>query len=106
LVWDPPKQQVNVTRMMIYSLIPILSIYAGWRIQRFWLLFIVNFVVGVLTGFVGAALEASGMRYVGIILGLAIGIPISLLLVRKFAIEYNERISRETGATSSPSPSF
>lgn len=89
--------------MMIYSLIPILSIYAGWRIQKFWLLFIVNFVVGVITGFVGQAIEESGTRYAGIILGLAVGIPVSLFLVRKFAIEYNERISRETGPTSSAS---
>jgi hypothetical protein len=82
--------------MMIYSLIPILSIYAGWRIQKFWLLFIVNFIAGVITGFVGQTLEESGAQYAGIILGLAVGIPLSLFLVRKFAIEYNEKIARET----------
>jgi len=31
MVWDPPKQKVNVTRMIIYSFIPILSIYPEWR---------------------------------------------------------------------------
>ena len=102
MVWDLPKKQVNVTRMMIYSLIPILSIYAGWRIQKFWLLFIVNFIVGVATGFLGASLEKAGTPYAGIILGLAISIPVSLFLVRKFAIEYNEKIARET----QPSDSF
>lgn len=51
MVWDPPNKPVNVTRIIIYSLIPILSIYAGWRIQKFWLLFIVNFVVGTVTAY-------------------------------------------------------
>ena len=81
--------------MMIYPLIPILSIYAGWRIQKFWLLFIVNFV-GIVTGFIGAAAEEAGTPSGGIILGLAISIPVSLFLVRKFAVEYNEKIARET----------
>lgn len=103
MVWDPPKKPVNVTRMMIYSLIPILSIYAGWRIQKFWLLFIVNFIVGVATGFVSSALEEAGDLYAGIILSLAVSISVSLFLVRKFSIEYNERIGRETQPTNSPS---
>lgn len=103
MVWDPPKKPVNVTRMMIYSLIPILSIYAGWRIQKFWLFFIVNFIVGVATGFVSSALEEAGDLYAGIILSLAVSISVSLFLVRKFSIEYNERIGRETQPTNSPS---
>jgi hypothetical protein len=103
MVWDPPKKQVNVTRMMIYSLIPILSIYAGWRIQKFWLLFIINFVVGVVTGFISNAMEQAGDIYAGIILSLVVSIAISLFFVRKFSIEYNERIGRETQPASSSS---
>ena len=102
MVWDPPKKPVNVTRMMIYSLIPILSIYAGWRIQKFWLLFIVNFIIGVATGFISNALEKAGDLYAGIILSLAVSISVSLFLVRKFSIEYNERIGRQTQPSSSP----
>jgi len=47
MVWDPPRQKVNVTRMIIYSFIPILAIYAGWRIQKFWILAAINFVIGI-----------------------------------------------------------
>ena len=67
-----------------------------------WLLFIVNFVAGTITGFVGSALQKSDTRYAG--LGLAVGIPLSLFLVRKFAIEYNERIARETGPSGTQFP--
>jgi hypothetical protein len=63
---------------------------------KVWLLFIVNYIIGIATRFLGAPLEQEGIPYAGIILGLAISIPVSLFLVRKFAIEYNERIARET----------
>jgi hypothetical protein len=89
------KRQVNIkTHDDDIRLDPILSIYAGWRIQKFWLPFIVNFVASIITGVVGLHLK-SDTRYAG--LGLAVGIPLSLFLVRKFVIEYNERIARETG---------
>jgi len=80
VVWDPPKKPVNVTRMIIYSLIPILSIYAGWRIQKFWLLFIVNFVIGIITGYT--------IGWYGFI----ISIPVSVFLVWHYAKEYNEKV--------------
>ena len=41
----PQTQQVSVTRMMIYSVIPFLSIYAGWRIEKFWVLTGINVAV-------------------------------------------------------------
>lgn len=87
MVWDPPNKPVNVTRMIIYSLIPILSIYAGWRIQKFWLLFIVNFVVGTVTAYL-----------VGWY-GIFVSVPISVFLVWHYANKYNERFA----ATSPPS---
>lgn len=110
MVWDPPKQQVNVRRMIIYSFIPILSIYAGWRIQKFWLLFIINFILGVSVGFLTRPLQEASPPYAGVLVGLAVQIPVSIFLVRKFAMEYNEKITRETtfdsssGGNSPPSP--
>jgi hypothetical protein len=95
MVWDPPKQQVNVTRMIIYSFIPILSIYAGWRIQKFWLLVVINFIVGAVVNPISIAIPFPA----NVIIALAIQIPITIFVVRYFARKYNERI-----AASSPPP--
>ncbi len=90
MVWDPPKQPVNVTRMIIYSFIPILSIYAGWRIQKFWVLFGINLVVGF---GIGASLEAVLPFPYHYLASLLIQIPITVLVVRHFARKYNEKVS-------------
>jgi len=94
MVWDPPKKPVNVTRMIIYSFIPILSIYAGWRIQKFWVLLGINIVIGFGVGMVAeAAAAAANTPYLGIVISLAIQIPVSVFIVRHFARKYNEKIA-------------
>jgi len=89
LVWDPPKEPVNVTRMIIYSFIPILAIYAGWRIQKFWLLVGIFFVIGLVFG---ATIEIILPYPYSIILSIATSILIQVYIVRHFAIKYNEKI--------------
>ena len=97
MVWDPPKQSVIVNRMIIYSFIPILSIYAGWRIQKFWVLVGINLVIGYGLGIpLGIVVP---YPYGGIV-ALAIEIPISVFVVRHFARKYNEKIT--TGESHSP----
>jgi hypothetical protein len=91
LVWDPPKQPVNVKRMIIYSFIPILSIYAGWRIQKFWVLLGINLLVGY---GVGLPLEMVLSYPYGFVVSIAIQIPITVFVVRHFARKYNEKISQ------------
>lgn len=98
MVWDPPKQPVNVNRMMIYSLIPILSIYAGWRIQKFWVLLGINLVIG---WGIGIPLGMAFPYPFGTLAAIAIEIPISLIVVRHFARKYNEEISTGEFHTSS-----
>jgi hypothetical protein len=87
MIPEPPRQQVNVTRMMIYSLIPILSIYAGWRIQKFWLLLIINVALGF--GISILFLVMFGNQLLGIIPQIII----SLLIVWHYARRYNEKIA-------------
>ena len=91
MVWDPPKQKVDVTRMLIYSFIPILGIYAAWRIQKFWLLLILEFAMSIA---VGATLVPLGMIAPELISVVAfpIGIVINILLVKHFAEKYNEKL--------------
>ncbi|AIF83936.1 hypothetical protein NTE_01876 [Candidatus Nitrososphaera evergladensis SR1] len=104
MVLDPPREQVNVKRMMIYSFIPFLSIYAGWRIQKFWLLTGINFglglVIGGLTGGIANSIDNYAASLAIIISGIAAEIAISLLLVKHYATEYNEKISAASGTES------
>jgi hypothetical protein len=91
MVWDPPKQKVNVTRMIIYSFIPILGIYAAWSIQKFWLLVILGLVVSVGLGITLAPLSLTSpeLSYVITVMG---SIIINILIVKYFAEKYNETI--------------
>lgn len=91
MVWDPPKQKVNVTRMIIYSFIPILGIYAAWRIQKFWLLVILGLVVSVGLGITLTPLSLASpeLSYVISVIG---SIIINILIVKYFAEKYNETI--------------
>lgn len=92
---NPPQQQVNVARMMIYSLIPFLAIYAGWRIQKFWVLTGITMIV------VGTGLGASfylaqetqfyGEGTAGAVITIT-NIAVSLLMVRYFAKRYNNEM--------------
>jgi hypothetical protein len=80
--------------MIIYSFIPILSVYAGWRIQKFWVLLGINIVVGLGVSVVAGAAEfASNNPYIGVALSLAIQVPLSVFIVRHFARGYNEKIA-------------
>jgi len=91
MIPEPPKQQVNVTRMIIYSFIPILSIYAGWRIQKFWLLVVINFAIGL---GVATPIQMIFPFPYGIIISLLIQIALSVYLVKYFAEKYNEKIEK------------
>ena len=89
MVWDPPKQKVNVTRMIIYSFIPILSIYAGWRIQKFWLLVVINIVLGFAISF---PIQMVFPYPYGLFFSLAAQIAVSVYVVKHFAEKYNEKM--------------
>ena len=93
MVWDPPKETVNVNRMIIYSFIPLLAIYAGWRIQKFWVLLGINFGLGYV---VGIPVQMVLPFPYGYGLSLLIGIIVSVFIVRHFARKYNEKISTES----------
>jgi hypothetical protein len=90
MVWDPKQETVNVKRMMIYSLIPIVSIYAMWRIQKFWIitLILIPFAIvdRILTSVIGQNSSPISLVFLGI------SIIVTVLLVRHYAQKYNEKI--------------
>jgi hypothetical protein len=103
MIPKPPRKEVNVTRMIIYSFIPILSIYAGWRIEKFWLLVLINLIIGMAISAIQVIMMIStntfestysdtyeSTLYSGIV---TIGsIVFNIYIVRHFARKYNEKI--------------
>jgi len=89
MVWDPPKQKVDVTRMLIYSFIPILGIYAAWRIQKFWLLLVLEFVMSIAVVVTLFPLGMIAPELVSLI-PFPLGIMINILLMIYFAEKYND----------------
>ncbi len=94
MVWDPPKQEVNVTGMIIYSIIPFLGIYTGWRIQKFWIITGIQALVGIGLGFAlyTFPIESFWIPYFGRLISYIIIIIITIFLTRHFARKYNEKI--------------
>jgi hypothetical protein len=89
MVLDPPRRKVNVTRMIIFSFIPILAIYAGWRIQKFWVLFGISIVVG---WGISMPIDMIIPYPYAYLVSFAASIAISVYVVRYFARKYNEKI--------------
>jgi hypothetical protein len=90
VVLDPPAQKVNVRRMMIYSIFPIVSIYAGWRFQKFWILYGITFLAGFL---VGSLVQFIGIPYVFVyVVSFVVNGILSLYIVRYFTNRYNAKL--------------
>ena len=89
MVLNLPRQKVNVTRMIIYSFIPILAIYAGWRIQKFWVLLGINIIVG---WGIRMPIDMIIPYPYAYLVSFAVSIVISVYVVRYFARKYNEKI--------------
>lgn len=54
------KEPVNVIRQMIFAVIPILDIYASYKIQKLRLWFLIFWVVGAVVGLIYRELIMSG----------------------------------------------
>jgi hypothetical protein len=93
----------------ISSLIPFLLVYAGWLIQKFWLLALINFAIGraitIPMWIVSELAQNQVFSLTAIVDGTAVSIAISVLLVRHFAREYNQRIAADSQSRSkAPAP--
>ena len=99
--WNPPRQEVNVTRMIIYSIIPILDIYSAWRIQKFRVILGIQVLMGFVVGFVQGVVESLGLvppidvfspHPFDYLITIPLSIIIVIYLTRHFARKYNEKI--------------
>ena len=99
MVWDPKPETVNVNRMMIYSLVPILSIYPMWRIQKFWKITLILIPFAIVDRLLTSAMarnpssEISPLDLISLVF-LGISIIVTVLLVKHYAQKYNEKITK------------
>ena len=97
MVWNPKQETVNVKRMMIYSLIPFVSNYAMWRIQKFWVINLILLPLMIMIRSLDSIMnqntssESGSLVLISLIV-LGLYFLISLLSVRYFAQKYNEKI--------------
>jgi len=99
MVWDPKTEQVSVKRTMIYSIIPFLNIYAEWRTQKFWKIFVIrnllgiDFLIGVTVAlYFGDSLSDLQSEKLIQYSAMPLFLVINTLLMRHYAQKYNEKI--------------
>ena len=97
MVWDPKQETVDVKRMMIYSLIPIVSIYAMWRIQKFWKIALILIPFAIVDRLLTSAMTKNPSSEIGpldliSLVFLGMSIIVTVLLVKHYAQKYNEKI--------------
>jgi hypothetical protein len=85
------REVYSVKFQMILAIIPVVDLWAAYRIEklRFWILFWIGIVM------VGIVLGVIGDPVIETVLGLLIGIPAALFLMRYFTIDWNKKIEEE-----------
>tara|TARA_R110002167_G_scaffold300268_7_gene504571 strand:- start:218 stop:526 length:309 start_codon:yes stop_codon:yes gene_type:complete len=92
MVWNPKREEVNVNRMMIYSVIPFLNIYSHWRIQKFWVINLLILPFQIASQFISTyTMNYNTDSNLGIfpILVMLISLALNVLLTKHFAQKYN-----------------
>jgi len=97
LVLNPKIETVNVKRLMIYSLIPILSLYSIWRIQKFWKITLILLPFAIVERVLTSAMTQNTSSEIGSLdlislVFLGISVIVTVLLVKHYAQKYNEKI--------------
>ncbi len=85
------REAYSVKFQMVLAIIPVVDLWAAYRIERlrFWILFWIGIVM------VGMVLGMIGDPVIETVLGLLIGIPAALFLMRYFTIDWNKKIEEE-----------
>lgn len=86
------KKTYSVNVQMILAIIPIVDLWAVYRIEklRLWVLYWIGMIL------ISGALTAIGDPTVEFIIALAIEIPIAVFLMRHITMEWNKEISHST----------
>ena len=82
------KKSYSVNVQMILAIIPIVDLWAAYRIEklRLWVLYWIGMLL------ISTALMELGDPLVEFIIAMAIEIPIAVFLMRHFTMEWNKEI--------------
>lgn len=80
------KKSVNLTRQTIYAVIPILDLYAAYKIEKLTLYFVIILSIGIGVGSIFELLLPYPYHY---IMSVVVLIPIAVFLIRKWSKKWN-----------------
>ncbi len=92
MVGNPPKQKVDVTLMIILSFLPIVCLYAAWRIQKFWALVVLGIILELLIWASFFLLGFAVSWELSLVVSLVAYIGLTVLFVKYYAEKYNAKI--------------
>lgn len=85
------REPVNINWQIVFAIIPYVQLYAAYRVEKFRLFFllwvVISVSIAVFNFFVGERIPY--MSY-------AVGIPIYVVLIRKWSKKWNEQFSNGT----------
>jgi len=93
------EKEVSVGWQMFFVLIPLVDLWAFYRIKKFWLgvgvNFIIGFIVGLAVGFGEglAGVPGEELSIEGTILTYGIASVFVLFIMRKWSIAWNEKVT-------------
>ena len=93
----PVKREIiSVNVQMILSLIPIIDLWASYRIEklRFWILLYIGLIL------VDFTIESIAGYDASLVMSFVIGIPAGVLLMRYWTMEWNKKIESEGNRSS------
>lgn len=92
------REQYSVNIQMILSIIPIVDLWATYRIEklRFWILLWIGLAM------VDLIIVSIAGYEISLVLSFLIGIPIGVFLMRHFTMEWNKKIDAETKSQNDP----
>jgi len=98
------KEPVSIKRQTIYAIIPILDLYAAYRVQRLRWYILIQIGYGILYSLVQYALIPESLTNpeygsfsdpaynVIFVLGIVVSIPLSIYLIRRWSHKWNEKL--------------
>jgi len=91
------KESVSLTRQTIYALIPILDLYASYKIEKLTLYFVIILSIGVGLSLIFELVLPDPYNY---IVSEAVAIPVAVFLIRRWSKKWNLQFDNVNQKTS------
>ena len=88
------QESVSIRRQTVYALIPILYLYAAYKIQKFRWYFVITFTIGIALALGTKALLPFPFD---LIVEIPVELAVSVYLIRRWSKEWNKSFSENNG---------